>query len=616
LRLGPVDLHFSTAVERFAVSSRRLVLLVIALLFTLLNAFKPLLIDDAALEWNAREIAAHPLDPFGFAMFWYDFPEEANRVLTPPVLPYYWALARTVVGERPWAWKLALFPWALLFVGAVQALARRFARDVETPLLLLIVFSPAFLPSFNLMLDIPALALSLTAFHVFRVAVARNSYLWAMLSGLIVGVAAQTKYTAFLAPGLLLLYAVFTRRLRLWPAAVVVAVLVFVAWEAYTAHLYGRSHFLLALSFGGGLMSKLDNMPFLFNYLGGLLPAVFCLGLAALGVRRRWLLGAAGVLLGGYLNIALVDVNYMVRGGPSPMLFGPNGAEPVEFQLAELIFQLFSLGGTIILVLVLWRLLEQEWGQSWGEDLAGCETLFLMTWLALEVVGFLALTPFPATRRVLGVALVVTLLFGRLAATRATELRRSGTLAAVTVGGVLLGLGFFALDTYGAWVHKAAAERPAVRVRELDGEANAERTTWYVGHWGFQYYAERSGMRPVVRDYWHERPSYVPLPPPSTLKKGDWLVVPDDRLNPQSIELEGEPLELIETLSVGGVVPLRTVSCFYGGRVALEHNEGNGLDVRLYRVTADFVPHRRTPRPRPDPFERTSSTAGPVAAYE
>src|SRR5262249_52757924 len=160
-------------------------------------------------------------------------------------------------------------------------------------------------------------ALGLAAFHAFRVAAARGSFLWALLSGLLAGLGAQTKYTGFVTPLLLLLYAFFTRRLRLWPASAVAAVAVFVAWEAYTARLYGRSHFLVALSgSAGGPLDKVTNFPFLFSFLGGLLPAFFCLGLAALGVRRPWVLAAAGAVLGGYLAVAVMDSNFVNRSSP------------------------------------------------------------------------------------------------------------------------------------------------------------------------------------------------------------------------------------------------------------------------------------------------------------
>ena len=84
-----------------------LLLVLLAGLYTGLNALKPLQIDDGAYQYFARQFAARPLDPYGFTILWYDPPDAANTVLAPPVLPAYWGAVRAAVGERPWLWKLA-----------------------------------------------------------------------------------------------------------------------------------------------------------------------------------------------------------------------------------------------------------------------------------------------------------------------------------------------------------------------------------------------------------------------------------------------------------------------------------------------------------------------------
>src|SRR5262245_18723565 len=96
------------------------------------------------------------------------------------------------------------------------------------------------------MLDVPALALALGALAVFFRACDRDSFALAALAGLMAGLGMETKYTGFLAPAAMLLYAVLFRRLRLWPAAAIEAVQLFVAWEFLIALLYGESHFLCA----------------------------------------------------------------------------------------------------------------------------------------------------------------------------------------------------------------------------------------------------------------------------------------------------------------------------------------------------------------------------------
>src|SRR6516225_4698038 len=135
--------------------SRRdlLLLLLLALLYTGLASIKPIHIDEAANYYYARQIAEHPSDPYGFEMFWYQRPEPANHVLTPPVLVYWWGLGVRLFGSQPVLWKLWLLPFVLLFVFSLHALLRRFALGWEMPLTATTVLSPAFLPSLNLMPD-------------------------------------------------------------------------------------------------------------------------------------------------------------------------------------------------------------------------------------------------------------------------------------------------------------------------------------------------------------------------------------------------------------------------------------------------------------------------------
>ncbi len=554
-------------------SRRRLLLVLLAVVYTGLNAAKPLQVDDAAYQYFARQFATKPLDPYGFAVLWYDHPEPANTVLAPPVLPAYWGAVRAVVGERPWLWKLALFPWALLFVTAVHALLRCFARGVEMLGTWLLVLSPAFLPSLNLMLDVPALALGLTALNVFFRAAGRRSYALAAWAGLLAGLAMQTKYTAFLAPGAMLLYALSRRRLRFWAPAALVATQVFVTWELLVAFLYGHSHFVEALPPSGGrLLDKFLVLPFLFSDLGGVAAAGILIGLAALGLRRVWLALAAGLVVLGYALIVWRGGNYVSTG-----VIGDYFPDARETEYSELIFDTFAAAGVLVLTLVLWRL--------WGRPRGRRTLAFLTCWLALEVVGYLLLTPFPAVRRVLGVAVVLAVIVARLAARTCRDPERRTVLRALGAGGVALGLAYYALDWQGARVQQQAAASAAAWVREHGGG-----TAWFVGHWGFQYYAERNGLRPVVTEYAPPEGS-IPFPPVSRLRAGDWLVVPGPRLNAQSMVLEEDKLRPEGGLVIATRVPLRTVPCFYGGRTPLEHEEGEGaLEVTIYRVTADFTP--------------------------
>jgi hypothetical protein len=555
--------------------------LLLALLLTGLASLKPMHIDETANYYYAVHIADHPLDPFGFEVFWYQWPEPANHVLTPPVMVSWWAVGVRLLrplGEQPILWKLWLLPFALLFVFALHALLRRFARGLEAPLLWLTVLSPAILPGLNLMPDVPALAFSLGAVAVFLRAVdgqGGRSYGWAWLAGLLAGVAMQTKYTGFLAPAVLGLAALLYGRPWLWPVAAAQAAVVFVSWEYVTFRLYGDSHFLFQLGYSSqSLPDKLGLVGPLLSLVGGVAPAVGLLGLAALGVRRWVVLAAGGVVVLGYLTVACVGILFTGQATVQS-LFGEDALFPCDFSLSDIFYGVWGAELFGILAAVAWRLCRSDaavmesWRQKRGD-------WFLVLWLALEVVGYFFLTPFPAVRRVMGAVIVAGILVGRLAARTCRTPERSRLVWGATVFSALLGLGFLGVDIWDAGTQKRAVEEAAAFVRQQGGGR-----TWYVGHWGFQYYAEREGMKPVVPDE-------------SELRAGDWLVMPDRRINQQVIQAGPPRTEPVWRWKAEDGLPLKTVVGYYGGWTPLEHQQGPRLEVEVRRVRVGFVP--RTPR--------------------
>jgi len=110
-------------------------------------------------------------------------------------------------------------------------------------------------------------------------------------------------------------------------------------------------------------------------------------------------------------------------------------------------------------------------------------------------------------------------------------------------------------------------------VRQRDPQA----TVWYVGHWGFQHYAERAGMKPVIPDQ-------------SYLQKGDWLVVPDRGINQQQILVDSNCTEEMARMRMDDPLPVRTVPSLYGGHIPLEHQDGPRFEVAIYCVTRAFMP--------------------------
>jgi hypothetical protein len=181
----------------------------------------------------------------------------------------------------------------------------------------------------------------------------------------------------------------------------------------------------------------------------------------------------------------------------------------------------------------------------------------------LELLGYFALTPFAATRRVLGLVIVATLLAGRLAMLN----RCRASVNAVAAGGIVLGLVFYAVDYRDAATEQRAVESAADWVRQRDPQGRI----WFVGHWGFQFYAERAGLVPL-------------LPTDQRPRSGEWVVFPDARVTQQPWPAGQGRTEVVQRLEWRDWLGLRTVPCYYAGNTPLEHHQGPRIVVTIYRI--------------------------------
>lgn len=531
----------------------------LAAVVTLANTAKPPAVDDAAYLAFARQVAAHPPDPYGFEIYWYTRPEPAMGVLCPPVVPYWLGLGITVGGESPPLLKLWLFPFVWLFARSLRGLLRRFARGTEPAALPLLVLSPAVLPTVNLMLDIPAAGLGLAALVLFARACDRGSWRLAVASGIVAGLAMQTKYTALLVPGVIGWYGLTHRRVGFAAVAGGVTAALFAGWEFSVAARYGTSHFLHHLAeqrSGGGVAEFVRDK-------WGLLPGLLGhLGLLAVGVG---LYAGRGV------------------GFPRWLLFGAAVVWAIGVGLV--------CGGADLSPSAVWR----PAGAAVLVTAAGCATVllrrkhrtadswFVVGWVLLELAGYFALTPFPAARRVIGPTVALGVLSARVVSRtgRARPDRRPPGW--VVPFGVAAGVLTAALDTWDAYPEKALAERAAAAVRDRP----AGSRVWYAGHWGFQFYCERAGMRAAY--------------PGAELAAGDYLVVPlyptaTGFYRPDSVNARVEPPEDAERVAEfvwEDGLAAATVPSFYGGPNPVVGRDYPRLQVGVFRLTRDWVAERR-----------------------
>jgi hypothetical protein len=547
--------------------------LLAALALTVANSLKPLVIDDPVYVEFARQALTHPGDPYGFEVNWYRTPEPAIRFgWVPPVLPYWTAGAIGLFGEHPVAWKLWLFPFALALTGSLAFLLGRWAPRFAVPILFPLALGPALLPSLNLMLDVPALALGLLGYALFVRACERREARLALASGLALGLALQTKYSAAVYPVLVLGHALLARRLREAALALAVAAALFVGWEAWLLSRYGESHFLAGLE----RLRALQNLPAvaradaeapgsaalywtlcLLSLLGGtaLFPAM--LSGVGLGAGRR-LLACAALAAGlAVAGIALL---------PPPPIFEAEGffARTIAYNPELLIFLPLGLLVAIALVSISARALRS--GDATDRVLA--------SWIALETAAYFLISPYPAVRRVAGLGVAATLLAARAASARRDQLdARAGVRIAAALGAALAAL-FFAADLSDARAREAMAARLVERMPRLRTGAPGE-TVWYSGHWELQYYLERAGMQPVIASR-------------SYLRPGDWLILSDGTA-PSPLKFPASRFERVDEMAAVSRSPWSTIPLYYDGPVPLRRQGETQASARIFRVSRDWL---------------------------
>ncbi len=547
--------------------------LVLAVLITLANAAKPVTVDDAAYLAFARHFASEPTDPYGFAVFWYSKPAPAMYVLCPPVVPYWLALGIHFFGESPVLLKLWMFPFVWVLAVSLRALLRRFARGAEDFAFPLLMLSPAVLPTVNLMLDIPAVALALAAVELFIRSVRSQRLPLALLAGAVAALAMQAKYSAFVAPAAIVWYGCTHRRIVATALALGICLGLFVAWERWIFAAYGESHFWYHAHEAAGappdgknrvlafLEDKGDFIPPLVGQLGGLAVGGGLLAGSALRVGRRWLRAIAVIWCVCFLLVGLIPHRWTV--------IAPDVTAVSAFwQTSGWVWLAFGAGCAGVL------LFRKKKGLGVRSN---ADSWFLVGWLVIEMVAAVGMTPFAAARRVIGVSLVLGLLAAR-ASSRVQRLqparRPPQWILAIGIGA---GVAIAALDTFDAFPEKVCAEISA----EYTRPGPKRSTVWFAGHWGFQYYCERNGMQPLV--FGARAGDYVVLP-----------IYPAEGFFRPHIGFEvREPVEVgdvIADVEWTDWLPAQTVPNFYGGGDPVMARDYPRLHVRIYRLRANWSP--------------------------
>jgi hypothetical protein len=294
----------------------------------------------------------------------------------------------------------------------------------------------------------------------------------------------------------------------------------------------------------------------LLQTFGGACAANLLFGLVALRAKRGTVIGVA---LAGLSVFGLLAAGY----GEGMTIALDGGADQPPLMIQPF-FLLFGLGLSAIVGRIAWR------ASSGGRRRP--DYLFLAAWVIIEAVGCWAISPFCAIRRILGLSIASTLLIAKLASSTCPRGERRRIVWACAAMGAALGVLFWAVDYREACIIRDSAVNAAEFIRSKDPQARV----WYTGHWGFQYYADRAGMQPLMGGR-------------SRVQPGDWIVSPREVHRQHAFGSE-EALELIASFGAQpGLFGLRTVPHLYSGDVPIHSTQGDAAVVIL-RCRREFTP--------------------------
>lgn len=445
---------------------------------------KPLHIDDPLFVWTAQHITQHPLDFFGYEINWA-WTEEPKHVHTqnPPLTCYYLALVGLVLGWSETALHLGMLPVTVGSTLGAYAVARLLCPKPALAALLALVMPAYLVSATSLMCDVMLIGFWCWAVFFWLLAYRRQRVVWFFVAAALISLGAVTKFYAIALIPLLLAYSAAqaamvpaSRRLLAGALpAMLVPLATLVGYDAWTRHLYGAGHLTGAFGYasetrqvvsellGEGWLDRLFDAAV---YPGGcVLPLVLFVPLLG---DRRWLGSlAAAVVMGNALAWAFLE--------PRSSL-----GSVADYRLHCL---LYSLAGLTLLALAAGDLYRQR----------SADSLLLLLWVVGTVVFASFVNWTTNARSVLPLTPAAAILVVR----QLDHMNRLHHVATVGRYGWLLAIGL-AVSLLVAWADHAhaAAERRAAE-HFVHVYASDQSRPRYSAHWGFQYYMQQHGYRPI-----------------------------------------------------------------------------------------------------------------------
>lgn len=495
-----------------------LILLLITITVACLIPFvrKAFHIDDTLFLLSAKQVLTNPFDFFGFSTNWYGTDMPMYQITkNPPLASYYIAAIAALFGWSEIALHLAFMLPAVGVVVGSYYLARGFCMHPAMATLAAL-FTPVFMiSSTNVMCDTMMLCFWVWAVFFWIEGLEKESLANLFISALLMMLCIMTKYYGISLIPLLLIYSLFKKKgIGTWAFFLLIPVLTMAVYQWETNIMYGRGLLLDAASYatnisfdkGAKLLEKgMTGLAF----TGGCI-AVFLFYLPFIWPRRvqLLLLAVAAVCIFLFPHIKMFNDFSFARDGEI------SWGSFTQF----VVFALVGLNLLLVTLMDFWK----------NKD---AESMLLLLWIYGTFIFASFINWSVNGRSILPMIPAAAFLMMRHIERKGVvfEGKTSSLYLIPLIPAALLA---FLVTSADYSLANSAREATAMIHDRYSAKAG---TRWFEGHWGFHYYMEHDGARPIdVKSF--------------KFSQGDIVVVP--RNNTNLIPLDQRYFKLVEILEL------------------------------------------------------------------
>ncbi|OGG03292.1 hypothetical protein A2W14_02800 [Candidatus Gottesmanbacteria bacterium RBG_16_37_8] len=495
------------------------ILTLIFVIVTSLNITKAVHMDDSYYITVAKSITGDFLHPMsGIVGEGGDY-TPIYQTFHPIVLQYIYALVIHFFGVSELILHLVISFFSLICILAFYKLAKHFNPKLALFLTAVFAISPAFIPSQNLMLDIPALSLFLLFFLVIITGkydkYSNKTY---FLAATLAGLAPLIKYSGFILIPILFFHIVLNKKWSsLWTVGI--PILLQLLWGLWNWYDFGQIHLL-----------SMEKKQIIFDISSIILKLkLWLIGLGSITpfsmiIFPQFFSTKFGKI---FITISLLFtlcINLLIWNYPFETL--------IEKSLRILFF--FN---ALILIGIFFYFLFVHILNSYKKNSLkiNSNTTLLVAWFLVINAYLFFITPFIAPRYLLPSLPAILLLI-------AVFLKEKGISKLSYIGGIfsiLLGLMLGISDWVYADIYRTEISTINNYINSVRKNEKLNTEIYYIGAMNFQWYAEKANMKEYLGGK-------------TALNEGDFVAIPRLMLRNQSpvSPKDSHYLKLIKTFPI------------------------------------------------------------------